>query len=47
MFYPSGTGGIVPGRYGGKVAEEFGHSEMTGKVKMGYPYLWFHFAKEN
>ena len=33
MFYPSGTGGIVPGRYGGKLRKCFGLDEMTGKVK--------------
>jgi hypothetical protein len=30
---PSGTGGIVPGRYGGKLRKCFGHDETTGKVK--------------
>ena len=34
--YTSGTGGHVPGRYGGKLEVCFGHVEMTGK-KNGSP----------
>ena len=33
MFYPSGTGGNVPGRYGRKMQEYFGHMKMTGEEK--------------
>ena len=42
----SGTGGNVPGRYGRKMQEYFGHSEMTGEEKWAI-LTYGSFSKEN
>ena len=45
MFYPSGTGGNVPGRYEGKMQECFAHGKMTGEEK--WVILTYGLSKEN